>query len=164
MLLPGARLEADDAQAFEHPVRAARIEWQGENAGRLFEFHPSFVEGRAGVLYVNLRLMLERGKSETKYEPIRRFPTSAFDISIVVESRLPSGRIHDRLKELAGGLLTQIRFLRVYEGDPLPKGMKSLSYRLVLGADDRTLSNEEMAEVRSRVIEGLEKDGVELRL
>jgi len=57
--------------------------------------------------------------------------------------------------------LLSIFFLREFA---LSEGARSLSYRLTLGAPDRTLSADEVGLVRSRIIEGMRSAGYELRL
>ncbi len=163
-LFPGARLEPESALPHEHPFRAARVEWQGETIGRFFEFHPNLLEARAAVLYVNLDQVLRLQPGISRYVPLRRYPTSAFDLSVVADHREYSGAIQDAIVQLAGDLLVDVEFLRVYEGAPLPEGRKSLSYRLIVGALDHTLSHDEVTAVRNQVIRGLESQGRELRV
>lgn len=163
-LCDGARIEPEAGLVYEHPFRAARIDWEGESIGRLFEFHPELVEGRAAVLYLNLDQVLRLAPAPRKYTPLRRFPTSSFDLSVVVDRREHSAAIQDAMRRYAGERLVAVYFVRSYEGAPLAEGRKSLSYRLVVGALDHTLSNDELTGIRQRVIEGLEREGRELRL
>ena len=69
--------------------------------------------------------------------------------------------VQDELARLAGADLLSITFLRDFV---LPDGRRSLSYRLTVGASDRTLTLEEAGAIRSRVIESLRLKGYELRL
>jgi len=69
--------------------------------------------------------------------------------------------IQSALEKLAGDALLSIVFLREFA---LPDGARSLSYRLTVGAPDRTLSAEEVGLVRTRIIEGMRSAGYELRL
>jgi phenylalanyl-tRNA synthetase beta subunit len=69
--------------------------------------------------------------------------------------------VQSALEKLAGDSLLSILFLREFV---LPEGARSLSYRLTVGASDRTLSAEEVGTVRSRIIDGMHSAGYELRL
>jgi len=53
--------------------------------------------------------------------------------------------------------------VREYQGDPLPEGKKSVSFRVVAGAPDHTLTAEEITDLRDRIIAGLNSLGYELR-
>jgi len=158
------RLSAS-ARPFEHPERTSTASWRGELVGRLFELHPSLIEeGRAAILDLDLALIERLDRVEKRYQSLRRYPTSAFDLSVVTNMREPAGDIDRRLVAAAGSDLVEIEFVRQYIGAPLPEDRKSVSYRLTVGADDRTLSSDEVATVRSRVIDALQAAGYDLRL
>ena len=89
---------------------------------------------------------------------------SAFDLSVVAGLREPSSHIERQLINAAGSDLVEIEFVRVYTGDPLPEDRKSVSYRLTVAAPDRTLSSDEVAAIRNRVIDAMRAAGYELRV
>jgi len=165
-LMQGCEVRLAEARPFEHPERAAIVEWQGENVGRLFELHPSVgIEGRAAILDLDLGKMEKLGQQQDRrYQALRRFPASAFDLSVVAGLREPSGDIQRLLTSAAGDDLVDMEFVRVYTGAPLPEDRKSVSYRLTVAAPDRTLSSEEVAAIRGRVIQAMRDAGYELRV
>jgi phenylalanyl-tRNA synthetase beta chain len=164
-LMPGARACPAEPRPFEHPARSADILWKGHTAGRLFELHPSLVEsGRAAVLDLDLRVVERLSAGEIKYTPIRRYPSSAFDLSVVAGRREYAGNLESSVASFAGPLLESIEFVRQYSGAPLEEGQKSVSFRLTVGSPERTLSSEEVGEIRARIIEGMRELGYELRV
>ena len=122
------------------------------------------VEGRAAILDLDLARLQRLDSRDARYQPLRRFPNSAFDLSVVAGLREPAGDIERRLIAAAGNDLVEIEFVRQYIGAPLPENRKSVSYRLTAGAPDRTLSSEEVAAIRNRVIEAMRAAGYELRV
>ena len=164
-LMPGCEVKPAAPRPFEHPERAAVLEWRGSDVGRLFELHPSFgAEGRAAIVDLDLALLQKLDSAERRYEPLRRFPTSAFDLSVLAGLRVTAGEIERRLADAASTDLVKIEFVRQHAGAPLPEDRKSMSYRLTVGAQDRTLSSDDVAVIRNRVIEALQKAGYELRV
>lgn len=164
-LMPGARAIPAEARAFEHPARSAEVEWKGERVGRIFELHPSLIEaGRAALLDLDLAAVQRLSAAETKYAAIRRYPSSAFDLSVIAGPRELAGELESRVASFAGPLLESIQFLRVYSGPPLAEGQKSVSFRVTLGSAERTLASEEVSEIRARIIEGMRGFGYELRV
>lgn len=160
-LMRGTQVEPAPARPFEHPQRAAEISWRGTQVGRLFELHPSLgLPGRAAVLDVDLAAMEGLDQQTAKYTALRRFPTSAFDLSVVTPERTPAGRIQRDLTGFAGSRLVQIEYLRQF---PLA-GRVSISFRLTVGAEDRTLDSEEVSSIRDQVIEGMQSLGYELKV
>ena len=163
-LMPGAEVRPATARSYEHPARALEVVWQGAVTGRLFEFHPALAPGRAAVLDIDLALVRGLQPREKRYRQIRRFPSSAFDLSVVAGIRDLAGDIGKKLAALAGAHLENIEFVRQYSGPPLAEGTKSVSFRLTVGAAERTLSADEISAIRNEVIEGMRRQGYELRL
>ncbi|MGA9622950.1 MAG: phenylalanine--tRNA ligase subunit beta, partial [Bryobacteraceae bacterium] len=164
-LMPGARACPAEPRPFEHPARSADILWNGQTAGPLFELHPSLVEsGRAAVLDLDLRVVWPLSAAEIKYTPIRRYPSSAFDLSVVAGLREHAGYLEATVASFAGPLLESIEFVRQYTGAPLEEGQKSVSFRLTVGSPERTLSSEEVGEIRARIIAGMRELGYDLRV
>jgi phenylalanyl-tRNA synthetase beta chain len=164
-LMPGVITIPTDPFPYEHPARAAVIEWQGKPVARLFELHPKLLEkGRAAVLDIDLRTLESLSSAETKYTPIRRYPSSAFDLSVIAPLRAHAGQLESAIASAAGPLLESVQFQRQYVGAPLPDGMKSVSFRVTVGALDRTLSNDEITAVRNGIIERMRAAGFDLRV
>jgi len=164
-LLPGAVAVPAAARVFEHPARSADLHWRGQVAGRFFELHPTLVEsGRAAILDLDLRRVESLSAAEVKFAPIRRYPSSAFDLSVIAPLRAYAGTLENQAASFAGPLLDSIQFVREYAGPPLPEGSKSVSFRLTVGSPERTLSSEEVGRIRAGIIEGMRGLGYELRL
>jgi len=162
-LLPGLSVRpAGSTQSYEHPRRTGDVMHGETNIGRLFEFHPKMMEGgRAAVLDLDLTRLMQLQPEAESYQPLRRFPESAFDLSVLAGPRALIADVQSALEKLAGEVLLSIVFLREFA---LPDGARSLSYRITVGAPDRTLSAEEVGAVRSRIIDGMRSAGYELRL
>lgn len=144
-----------------HPERAAGIEAGGTRVGNLYELHPSLLDrGRAAILNLDLDALQALPAQAEKYQPLRRFPTSSFDLSIVAGTREPVAQLEGKLRSLAGDGLVSLQFLLIF---PLPGDKKSVSFRLTFGADDRTLTNEEVTGIREQVVAGIKSAGYELR-
>jgi phenylalanyl-tRNA synthetase beta chain len=164
-LMPGAIAIPTDPYEYEHPARTALIEWQGKPVARLFELHPKLVEtGRAAVLDVDLRALEALSGAETRYTPIRRYPSSWFDLSVIAPLRAHAGHLEKAIAGAAGELLDSVQFQRQYTGPTLAEGAKSVSFRVTVSAPDRTLSNDEITAVRNGIIERMRAAGFDLRV
>ncbi len=168
-LFPWCRLQPAEARDYEHPARAAQMLWRDRMIGRFFELHPSLliaegIEGRAMLFDVDLDIAQELStRIPVRYQPLRKYPTSGFDLSLVTDLRTPVDEIHDQLTKLAGSDLAMIDFVRQYAGPPLPDRKKSVSYHLEVGAMDHTMNADEVTAIYNRVIEGMRKLGFDLR-
>jgi phenylalanyl-tRNA synthetase beta chain len=154
-----------EPRPWEHPARCAELWVNGRQFGRLGELHPSLIEnGRAAVLDIDLALLQELTPPRASYTPVRRFPTSAFDLSVIADARELAGNLELEIRRFAGDLAEAVEYVREYEGERLPEGKKSVSFRVVAGAADRTLSSSEITELRDRIIAGLNSLGYDLRV
>ena len=164
-IVPGLNVRPSTEPAiWEHPKRCADIIWNGVAIGRLSELHPGLVEaGRAAVLDLDLTLVEAHPLPAIRYQTVHRFPSSAFDVSVVTPARELAADLEVRIRELAGALTERVEYIREYQGSPLPEGMKSVSFRVEVVADDKTLSSTEISAVRDRIIEGLKLSGYGLR-
>ena len=164
-LLNGVTVRPASALAHEHPARSAEVLYGDTLIGVLFEFHPSMLEGgRGAVLDLDVTLLQKFSARDVKYKSIRRYPATAFDLSVIVKERHLVGEIEAALTEIGGNELLSIEFLRQYSGPPLVEGQKSVSFRMTSGAPDRTLSTDEVTAIRTRIIAQMQSRGYELRV
>ena len=164
-LMPGCEALPAAARPYEHPARSASISWRGVEPGRLFELHPTLMEaGRGAILDVDLGALFRLGAEVKKYPPLQRFPSTAFDLSVVTGLRELSGLLRRRILAAAGPCCETVEYLYAYRGKPLPDNRQSLTYRVTLSAPDRTLLSEDLTAVRSSIIDALRAAGYELRL
>jgi phenylalanyl-tRNA synthetase beta chain len=164
-LAPGVEARPAVALAYEHPARTADLVLDGQTIGRLFELHPKMIEsGRASVLDIDLDKLAALHTTDRRYKPVNRFPSSAFDLSVVADLRELVGNIQKHLIAAAGPGLEHIEFVRQYAGPPLPEGKKSVSFRLTVSAPDRTMSSEEITAIREAIIRSMRAHGYDLRV
>jgi phenylalanyl-tRNA synthetase beta chain len=163
-LAPGLHVRPAEPKSWEHPARCAELWWQGRQIGRLSELHPSLVEsGRAAVLDLDLALLQELKPERAAYKPVHRFPTSAFDLSVLADARELSGNLELRIRQFAGEMAETVDYVREFQGAPLPEGRKSVTFRIVVSAPDRTLSSAETTAVYDGIVAGLTSLGYEFR-
>lgn len=163
-LMPGADACPAAARAFEHPARSADILWHKECVGRLFELHPSLLEGRAAILDLDLAIVQKLRPRDKTYTPLRRYPSSQFDLSVIAGTRELVAELRNKVAGFAGELIESIEYVRQYSGPPLPENTKSVSFRLTVSSPERTLSSDDVSAIRARIIEGMRTSGYELRV
>ena len=93
----------------------------------------------------------------TPYPPVKR------DLSLLVEEKVPQGRIEEIIRREGGSILEDIYLFDLYRGKPVPPGFKSLTYSLTFRHPDKTLTDREIEEVMERIIQELERRGARIR-
>jgi phenylalanyl-tRNA synthetase beta chain len=77
---------------------------------------------------------------------------------------MTAAAVEAAIRQAAGDLLAGVRLFDLYAGGQLAPGRKSLAYSLVYQAQDRTLTDDEVAQVRAQIVTALADElGAELR-
>jgi len=69
----------------------------------------------------------------------------------------------ERVREAAGPVLEDVEVFDVYSGEQLGAGNRSLALALSFRSGERTLTDEDVAPVRERIVAALRELGGELR-
>ena len=150
-----------DGPAGLHPTRAARIEVAGTSVGFVGEVDPGVLEAhgigeRVGWLEVDLEALLALPHGGRPYRPVSRYPSSDIDLAFEVDEDTSAAAVRSRLVEAAGDLLADLSLFDVFRGAPVAEGRRSLAFTLRFQADDRTLTDTEVAEVRQACIDSVQ--------
>ncbi len=95
---------------------------------------------------------------------MKTFPPVLEDLAIVVDVTITAEDVERVILEAGGALLEDLSLFDVYRGDQIGADKKSLAFALTYQAADRTLTDEEVATIRQRIIKALEKNlGAQLR-
>jgi phenylalanyl-tRNA synthetase beta chain len=139
-----------------HPTRSAAVSdglgWVGEVDPAVLEAWG--IEGRVGWIELDLERFLPHEPAYKQARPVSKFPSSDIDLAFAVPDDVPAGVVEAALRDAAGDLLQSVALFDVYRG--LGDGRRSLAYRLRFQAQDRTLTDEDVATVRQRVIESVQ--------
>ncbi len=151
-----------------HPYRAATISVDGLKVGVVAELNPTMgfeLKHRAAVAEIDLQLLLSVAKGVTLFKPLPKFPDSFFEMSVVMPERAPYRTLESLLEtSVEKSVLRRVELLDVYQGAPLKADEKSVSVRLVFGADDRTLAGDEITAMQNALLKAVEgKEGFGLR-
>jgi phenylalanyl-tRNA synthetase beta chain len=149
-----------------HPVRSAEIVvgevgTAGVVVGAVGEIDPVVLERlgiteRVGSLEVDLGRLLALPHGTLAYAPVSRFPSSDIDLAFVVNESVPAASVRETIRVSAGALLASVRLFDVFRSETLPPDTRSLAFALRLQAPDRTLTDDDVGEVRTRVITAVE--------
>src|SRR6195256_4820662 len=152
-----------------HPGRTGEVLEAGEPIGIVGEVHPQLLAqlglpGRAVVAEVLFDRFSADGQRTPQARPLPRFPGVRRDLTVVIRGKIAGGDLLQVIRQQGGYTLRDISMVNEYQGPQLEAGARSLSFRLYFQADDRTLTNEEVAAVQQRIIDDLKaRFGAEVR-
>ncbi|MSP13136.1 MAG: phenylalanine--tRNA ligase subunit beta [Chloroflexi bacterium] len=152
-----------------HPGRCAELLIQDQVAGVLGEVHPLVAErydipGRVCLAEIRLDQVLPQVQTMHLYHTISRFPAVTQDIAVIVDDETAAAAVEQVIRETGSSLLRHVQLFDIYRGEQIPSGKKSLAYTLEFQADDRTLTEDEVATLRHQIVQTLaERLGASLR-
>ncbi|MHB1065278.1 MAG: phenylalanine--tRNA ligase subunit beta [Georgenia sp.] len=142
-----------------HPGRCAELLVGGRVVGHAGELHPSVcgafeLPARTAAFELDLDAVLAASPAEpVQVSPVSTFPLAKEDVALVVAADVPAAAVLAAVREGAGELAEEIRLFDAFTGEQLGAGKKSLAFALRLRAGDRTLTAEETAAVRTRIVD-----------
>jgi phenylalanyl-tRNA synthetase beta chain len=152
-----------------HPGKSALLTIGDEPVGVVGEIHPTVLAAfdlsqAVTLTEIDFDRLLGQGSSPVQFRPLARYPSVTRDVSIIVDTAVPAGQALTFLQRFRPELLREVRLFDVYSGKPVPIGKKSLTFALTYRADDRTLTDEEVNGIQTRVVEQLrQRFGAQLR-
>jgi phenylalanyl-tRNA synthetase beta chain len=143
-----------------HPGKTARVD-----SGVVGELRPGLLEGEWGAIELDLSILLaEVPERPPEYEDVITYPAVHQDLAFIVPEEAAAGELIEAAREAAGSELHEMRVFDVYRGDQVAEGRKSLAFAVSFQSPERTLSDEDAAKLRKKIVDALAKRfGAELR-
>jgi phenylalanyl-tRNA synthetase beta chain len=153
-----------------HPGKCAGIEVEGRQIGVMGEVNPlvhakyDFSDAPLLGAFFYMDTLFEAAPTLHQVTPVSTYPPVLEDIALVVDADLPAATVEAMIAQTGGKALTKVRLFDVYQGEQIGKGKKSLAYSLTYQAEDRTLTDKEVAKLRKKIVGRLERElGAQLR-
>jgi phenylalanyl-tRNA synthetase beta chain len=147
-----------DVHAPWHPGRCTRLALaDGTLVGHAGELHPKVVAALglplrtcAGELDVDV--IAAASDVRVQARDLSTYPVAQSDVALVVDEQVGASALESALRQGAGEMLESVWLMDIYRGDQVGPGRKSLAYRLVFRAPQRTLTTKEVNGLRDRAI------------
>jgi phenylalanyl-tRNA synthetase beta chain len=89
--------------------------------------------------------------------PLSEWPAVERDVALVLKDGVRAGDVERTLRDAAGALLEQLRAFDEYRGKPLADGERSVAWRMVFRAADRTLRDEEADQAMAKAVKAVQE-------
>ena len=158
-----------DRWPFLHPGRSAAVSStaQGcrETIGWVGEVHPLVTRAwelgdtPVAAFALDVGRLVAAAPETLTHADLTSFPAVREDLAVVVAEDVPAARV----VELVAAHAASVRVFDVYRGQQLGEGRKSLALHCEYRASDRTLTDEDVARTRAKIVKALAEVGGELR-
>ncbi|MBI5100733.1 MAG: phenylalanine--tRNA ligase subunit beta [Nitrospirae bacterium] len=138
-------------ETFLHPGKAADVLIRGARAGYVGELGPAIIEKldlkiskpEVVVFELDLDMVLGMVSRAKTYSQIPRYPSVERDMAIILDDDITADDVLRYFSGYTSDLIESIELFDYYKGKNMPEGKKSLAFRVVYRAGDRTLTDEE---------------------
>jgi phenylalanyl-tRNA synthetase beta chain len=142
-----------------HPGKTART-----SAGVLGELNPRILDGEWGAFELDLDSLFAALREPVTYEDVITYPALRQDLAFVVPEAVEAGELMDAAREAVGPELREVEVFDVYRGEQVGDHMKSIAFSVAFQSPERTLSDEDAAGLRQKIVDVLaERFGAVLR-
>lgn len=111
----------------------------------------------APLVGFEIRVMDELPARVPTYTPVPAWPAIERDVALVLPPGVPAAAVEATLRQGAGKLLEKLTVFDEYRGKPLAEGERSVAWRLVFRAPDRTLREEEADKALGKAVTMVEE-------
>lgn len=160
----------ESERPFLQPGRGAEVLFGKERIGWLGELHPlvaeSFdIEGSCVIFELDVTKLISNARDISTLSAPQKFPAIEHDIALIVDTEISAEDIMQRIMNYGRkARLESVALFDLYTGKGIESGKKSLAFKLVYRAADRTLNSEEVEKAQEVILSRLEKDlGAKLR-
>ena len=108
------------------------------------------------VAEIDLQAILESDEQDVFYRPLPTFPSIQRDVSLIIRRDKTFAEIKKFIENQQFELLRKVEFVDVYEGKGIADDERSLTIRFEYRSDERTLLEEEIDEIHSRILTSLD--------
>lgn len=142
----------------------------GKKAGFLGRVHANILKKAdisQPVYYAELnwdQFLKSAGKTEIRFREISKFPAVRRDLALLLDTKVSYSEIRKAIHKMKSKLIRSVELFDVYEGNKLPAGKKSYALSFHLQDDSKTLNDQEIDKVMSKITQLLKKEfAAELR-
>ncbi len=158
---------------YAHPNKYAEYYFKGHDdttaLARVFELHPLVAKNHdientnIAIFEINFTQLAAAQQKETKYTPLPKFPEIEIDISVLMNHDAEIGAIQKTIANIDKNLIHSVELFDFYQGQGIPENKKALACKVILRANDRTLTDEEMKHIQQAIFAALQNMGGEIR-
>ena len=116
------------------------------------------------VAELDFNILIDKTNLESSYRKIPSFPIVTRDFAVVSDEAVTWAEIKGCIESLKIDYVDDIEFFDVYRGKQIEKGRKSIAFRIIFRADDKTLKSDEVDILQGKILANLSNSlGVNLR-
>jgi phenylalanyl-tRNA synthetase beta chain len=155
----GSPVKFEPADDLPHGARGARTA-----EGWVLALREPELPGEWGAFELEVDALAARAPEVVVYEDVITYPPVRQDLAFVVDESVAAADLAAAAGDAAGDALREMRAFDVYRGEQTGPGKKSIAFAVTFQSPEKTLTDEEAAALRARIVDRLrDAFGAELR-
>ena len=106
---------------------------------------------------LNLDAIVPLSSRDNKFTHLPEYPVAEYDLSLLFDSTVKWAEISRCINEKKGEFFRGVSYIGEYRGKQIPEGKKSVTLRLAIGSNEKTLTSAEIENFANAVIKRLQK-------
>jgi phenylalanyl-tRNA synthetase beta chain len=147
---------------YTRPGHTAKIVYDNEPLGLVGEVHPKVIRNydlkqKAFIFELDLDRLIQLIPDTKTARPIPKFPAISRDITLIIDKDIETYKIIQSTESFREELVEDLYLFDVFEGDPIPKGKKSVSFRVTYRSLEETLEDNRVNDIHKNITARLMK-------
>jgi phenylalanyl-tRNA synthetase beta chain len=143
-----------------HPYRTAKILLETDIIGLIGELHPYFlkelgINWRICIFDIDFDKIVDIATLKRSYKEFSPFPSVKEDYSFIFKKETQVADIIECIYNTEPNLISKVELIDIYEGKEIKENYKSLTFSVIFQSYSHTLSKEEIAELRKKIIDSV---------
>jgi phenylalanyl-tRNA synthetase beta chain len=160
--IKGLSWVADTPEPFYHPGKSCSILAGKQKIGSFGEIHPTVqenfcIEKPVFGFELDFDKLVTLSRQRVNITAPSRFPDSSRDIALLAPDELPADSILKCVQSVKAQEIEHVEVFDLYRGTGIPEGSKSIAIRIRYRSYERTLTDDEISSIHTKVIAELIK-------
>jgi phenylalanyl-tRNA synthetase beta chain len=135
------------------------IGWLGQVQASVADAHEVEASDVVWAAEIDLDALAPAGAAETRRAiPLPRFPSAVRDVALLLDESLSAATVRGTIRSHAPETLVSVVEFDRYQGKGIPDGKVSLALRLTFQSAERTLTDTEVEQATTRVVDALARE------
>ena len=148
--------------SYTKPGFTARILDENDPIGLVGEVHPKVIRNydlkqTVFIFEINFDRLIQSVPDTKSARPIPKFPATSRDITLIIDNAIETYKIIKTVEMLQEKLVEHLYMFDVFSGDPIPKGKKSVSFRITYRSSEETLEDNRVNHIHKTITNQLMK-------
>jgi phenylalanyl-tRNA synthetase beta chain len=149
-----------DECTYLRPGFSAQIVSEENTIGVMGMLHPSTLKNydlkqTAFVFELDLEKLSRLIPDKKAFLSLSKFPATSRDVTLIIDKNIEANRVLDRVNIGDEQLVEKVHLFDVFEGEPIARGKKSISFRITYRSTSETLEDELINEIHYKISEKL---------